>query len=107
MLMAQANFEQAQQDVVQAQLDLHKLKQEAPLPLMPAPLVNVNLVRSLEALTGLVENKLNPEAGPPPAQLIRALPESRANLQTSSAILSQEGGAAIEAETGAEQDFEL
>ena len=34
MLEVQANFEQAQQEVVQAQLDLHKLMQEAPLPAM-------------------------------------------------------------------------
>ena len=34
MLEVQANFEQAQQEVVQAQLDLHKLMQEAPLPVM-------------------------------------------------------------------------
>ena len=58
MLKAQANFEQAQQEVVQAQLDLHKLMQEAPLPVIPAPQVNVNLVKSLEALTGLVEKKV-------------------------------------------------
>ena len=49
----------------------------------------------------------NPEAGPPPDPLIHAIQESRAILQTSSAILSQEGGAAVEAETGAEQDPEL
>ena len=49
----------------------------------------------------------NPEAGPPPDQLIHAIQESRAILQTSSAILSQEGGAATEAETGAQQDPEL
>ena len=78
--------------------------QEGPLPVMPAPQVNVNLVKSLEALTGLIENMWNPEAGPPPEQLIHAVQESRAILQTSSAILSQEGGAAVEAETGAEQD---
>ena len=41
---------------VQAQLDLHELTQEAPLPVMPALQVNVNLVKSWEALTGLVEN---------------------------------------------------
>ena len=94
-------------EVVQAQLDLHKLMQEAPLPVMPAPQVNVNQVKSLEALTGLIENVWNPEAGPPPDPLIHAIQESRAILQTSSAILSQEGGAAVEAETGAEQDPEL
>ena len=54
MLKAQANFEQVQQEVVQAHMDLNKLMQEAPLPEMPAPQVSVNLVKSLEALTGLV-----------------------------------------------------
>ena len=90
---------------VQAQLDLHELTQEAPLPVMPALQVNVNLVKSWEALTGLVENKKwNPEAGPPPDPLIHAIQESRVILHTSSAILAQEGGAAVEAETGADQD---
>ena len=74
---------------------------------MPVPQVNMSLVKSLEALTGLFENMWNPEAGPPPDQLIHAIQESRAILQTSSAILSQEGGAALEAETGARQDPEL
>ena len=82
MLKAQANFEQAQQWVVQAHLDLHKLMQEAPFPVMPAPQVNVNFVKSVEALTGLIENMLNPEAGPPPDQLIHAIQESRAILRT-------------------------
>ena len=103
MLEAQANFEQAQQEVKKTQADLHKLMQEAPLPVMPAPQVNMNLVKSLEALTGRVGNMWNPEAGPPPDPLIYAIQESTVILQTSSAILSQEGGAAVEAETGAEQ----
>ena len=42
-----------------AQSDLHKLMQEAPLPVTPAPQVNMNLVKSLEALTGLIENMWN------------------------------------------------
>ena len=74
---------------------------------MPVPQVNMSLVQSSEALTGLIENLWNPEAGPPPDQLIHAIQESRAILQASSAILSQEGGAALEAEAGAEQDNEL
>ena len=78
MLKAQANFEQAQQEVIKAQSDLHKLMEEAPLPVMPAPQVNMNLVKSLEALTGLIENMWNPEAGPPPDQLSHAIQESRA-----------------------------
>ena len=69
---------------------------------MKAPQVKINLVKSLEALTGLIEKMWNPEAGPPPDQLIHAIQESRVILQTSSAILSQEGGAALEVETGAE-----
>ena len=51
MLKAQANFEQAQQEMIKAQSDLHKLMQEAPLLVMPAPQVNMNLAKSLEALT--------------------------------------------------------
>ena len=81
--------------------------QEAPLPVMPAPQVNMNLVKSLEILTGFIENMWNPESGPPPDQLVHALQESRATLQASSAILAQEGGAALEAEAGAQQDPEL
>ena len=94
-------------EAMQAQSDLHKLMLEAPLLVMPAPQVNMNLVKSLEALAGLVENTWNPEAGPPPDQLIRAIQESRATPQASSAILAQEGGAAVEAEAGARQDPEL
>ena len=68
------------QEVVQAQLDLHKPMQEAPLPVMPAPQANVNHVKSLEALTGMIENVWNPEAEPPPDPLIHAIQESRAIL---------------------------
>ena len=49
---AQENFEQVQQEVMQAKTDLDLLMQEAPLPVMPVPQVNVSLVRTLEALTG-------------------------------------------------------
>ena len=38
---AQENFEQAQQEVMQAQTELEMLMQEAPLPLMPVAQVNV------------------------------------------------------------------
>ena len=59
--LAQANFEQAQQEVMQAQTDLDKLMQEAPLPVMPVPQVNVSLDKTLEVLTGIhrkyVENR--------------------------------------------------
>ena len=48
---AQENFEQAQQEVMQAQTDLEMLMQEAPLPVVPVPQVNVRLVKTLEALT--------------------------------------------------------
>ena len=96
---AQETFEQAQQEVVQGQTDLDLFMQEAPLPVMPVPQVNVSLVKSLEAVTGLIENMWKPEAGPPPDQLIHTIHESRQIIQTSSVIMSQEGGAAMEAET--------
>ena len=107
VLKAQENFEQAKQEVIQAHTDMHKLLQEAPLPAMPTPQVNVGLVKSLEALTGLVENFSNPVAGPPPEQLVQAIQESRAILQTSSVLLSREGEAAVEIEAVDEQDPEL
>ena len=53
---AQENLEQAQQEVVQAQTDLDKLMQEAVLPVMPVPQVKVSLVKTLEDLTGIIEN---------------------------------------------------
>ena len=46
-------------------------------------------------------------AGPPLDQLVQAIQESRAILQTSSVLLSQEGEAAAEIEAGDEQDPEL
>ena len=75
----------------------------SPLPVMPVPQVNVCLVKTLKALTGIIENMWDPDAGQPPDHLIEATQDSRAILQTSSAILSQEGGAALDAE----QDPEL
>ena len=101
------NFEQAQQVVIQARMDLDKLMQEAPLPVMPVPRVSVSLVNTLEALTGIIENMWNPDAGQAVDNLIHAIQESRAILQTSSVILSQEGGAALNAEQDARQDPEL
>ena len=86
---AQETFEQAQQEVVQGQTDLDLFMQEAPLPVMPVPQVNVSLVKSLEAVTGLIENMWKPEAGPPPDQLIHTIHESRQIIQTSSVIMSQ------------------
>ena len=62
--VAQETFEQAQQKVTQAQTDLDKLMQEAPLTAMPVPQVNMSLVKTLEALTGIIENMWNPDAGP-------------------------------------------
>ena len=79
---AQENFEQAQQEVMQAQTELEKLMQEAPLPVMPVPQVNMSMVKSLEALTGIIENLWNPDAGPPPDDLVHAIQESRQILQT-------------------------
>ena len=101
---AQEIFEQAQQEMMQAQTDLQMLMQEAPLPVMPVPQVNVSLAKSLEALTGIMENLWNPDAGPPPDNPTHAIQESRQILQTSSVILSQEGGAALDAELDAGQD---
>ena len=62
---AQESFEQAQKEVIQAQMDLDNLMQEAPLPVLAAPQVNVSLVETLETLTGLVDNMWNPDAGQP------------------------------------------
>ena len=45
----------------------------------------------------------NPDPGQPPDHLLQAIQEPRAILQTSSVVLSQEGGAALDAE----QDPEL
>ena len=98
---------QAQQEVMQAQTDLDLLMQEAPLPVMPVPQVDVGLVRTLEALTGIIENLWNPDAGPPPEHLSHAIQESRQIFQTSSVIMSQDGGAALDAEFAAGQDPEL
>ena len=66
----------------------------------------MRLVGSLEALTGIIENLLNTDLGPPPENLVHAIQESRQVLQTSSVILSQEGGAALDAELDARQDPE-
>ena len=96
---AQENFKQAQQEVM--------LTQEATLPVMPVPQVNVSLVRTLEALTGIIENLWNPDVGQPPEHLIHTRKESRQILQTSSVIMSQEAGAALDAEFDAGQDREL
>ena len=63
---AEETFEQAQQEVVQAQMDLDKLMQEAPLPGKPVPQVNVSLVKTSEALTGKhVEPRRRATAGAP------------------------------------------
>ena len=51
--------------------------QEAPLPVMPVAQVNVGLVKTLEALTGIIENLWNPDADQPPDHLIYAIQESR------------------------------
>ena len=77
---------------------LDKLMQEAPLPVVSVPQVNVRVVTTLEALTGIIENMWNPGAGQPPDHLIQAIQESEALLQTCSVILAQEGGAALETE---------
>ena len=85
---AQENCEQAQQEVIQAQTDLEMLMQEALLPVVPVPQINVSLVKTLEALKGIIENLWNPDAGQPPENLIHAIQESRQILQNSSVTLS-------------------
>ena len=89
---------------MQAQTDLDLVMQEAPLPVVPVPQVNVSLVRTLKALTGIIENLWNPDAGQPPEHLIQAIQESRQLLQTSSVLMSQEGGAALDADCAAGQE---
>ena len=81
--------------------------QEAPLPVMPVAQVNVSLVKTLEALTVIIENLWNSDAGQPPENLIHAIQESRQMLQTSSVIMSQEGGVALDTGFNAGQDPEL
>ena len=83
---AQENFEQAQQEVMQAQTDLDLLMQEAPLPVMPVPQVNLDQVKSQEALTGIIENLWHPDAGPSPDNWVHTIQETREILQTSSVI---------------------
>ena len=80
---------------MQAQTDMDLLKLEAPLPVMPVPQVNVSPVRTLEALTGIIENLWNPDAGQPPEHLTHATQKSRQILQTSSVFMFQEGCAAF------------
>ena len=48
---AQAAFEHAHQDVVQAQQDSEGLMQEAPIPIVQAPHTSSNFVKSVEVLT--------------------------------------------------------
>ena len=59
MLRTQVTFEQEQQKLLQAHTALEKLMQDAKLPVMSVPQVNMNLVRSLEALTGIVDKMWN------------------------------------------------
>ena len=73
---------------------------EAPQPMMPVTQLNVSLVKTLEALTGVIENLWNPDAGQPPENLIHAIQESRQTL-------SQEGGAALNAELDADEPRDL
>ena len=107
MLQAQVNFEPAWQEVVQAQLDLHKLMQEAPLPVMPTPQVNVSLVKSSVALTELIENMWNLEGQTTTRPSDSCNPRVEGNSPHFISDHVQEGGAASEAEAGVEQDPEL
>ena len=98
MQKAQETFDQAQQEVIQAQMVLDQLMQEAPLPVLAVPQFNVSLVKTLGALIGIIEHMWNPDAGQTPDHLTHAIQESRAIRQTLSVVLSQEGGAALDAD---------
>ena len=87
-----ATSEQAQQEVV-AQTDLDKFMQEAPLPVVPVPQVDVSLVETLESLTGIVEKHVEPRRRATTRSLDTGNPRS----------LSWEAGAALDAE----QDLDL
>ena len=93
----ESTFEQAQQEVVQPQMDLDKIMQEALLSVMPVPQVSVSPVKTVEALTGIIGNMWNPDARQPPDHLIQAIQESKAIPQTSSGNL-----AALDAEQDAD-----
>ena len=88
----QESFEQAQQEVMQAQTELEVLMQEAPLPVMPVAQVNVSLVKTLEALTGIIENLWNPDAGQPPDHLIHMQSRSRGQILQTSSVIHVSGG---------------
>ena len=94
---------------MQAQTNLEMLMQEAPLPVMPVPQVNMSLVKSLDALTGIIENLWNPDAGPPPENLLHAIQESRPDPPDliGYSCPQEGGGAALDAELDARQDPEL
>ena len=53
-----------------------------------------NLVKSLEVLTGIVENMWKPDAGAPPDSLVSAIQDSKMLIQASSEMMAQEGSAA-------------
>ena len=67
----------------------------------------MSLVKTLKVVTGIIENLWNPDAAQPPENLIHAIQEPRQILQTSSVVLSQEGGTALDAELDAGQGPEL
>ena len=90
---AQKIFAAAQEEVVQAQMDLEKLDGGAPMPILAGPQVNVSLFKTLDSLTGAVERLWSPDAGQPPEHLVRLIQESRALVQASSVVFTQRAAA--------------
>ena len=84
MHKAQESFEQAQQEVIRAQTDLENFMQEALLPVLAAPQVNVSLCKTLETLTRLVETVWNPQWKAATRTPGPSNPVSKAILPTSS-----------------------
>ena len=67
---AQENFEQAQQEVIEARMDLDKAHARSAVASNAK-----STVKTLEALTGIIEKMWNPDAGQPPDHLIHAIQE--------------------------------
>ena len=92
---AQEAFGHAQQEAVQAQMDLENLMQETTMPVLADPQVYAGLVKTLDTLTEAFECLWNPDVGQPPEHLVRLIQESKALMQAPSALLTHEGGAAM------------
>ena len=103
MQMAQENFEQAQQEVIQAQMDLDKLIQEAPLPVMPVPQVQCKLGQNFGSFDRHYRKHVETRRRATTRSPDTGNPGVEGNPSGLFGILSQEGGAALDAE----QDPEL